>query len=118
MISLESSKGRVLEEVLTYLIRNAEFNRMLSLLADRNTEGSEIITTLFAVCNDFLIDGKSLTDDEIIRERNSSRHRRWPNGSNGCVATILFSRDTNAGGISHEIAKELAEQQYESFRII
>lgn len=51
-----------------------EFDRMLSLFADRSTEEAEIIATLFAAWNDFLIDGKSPTDEEIIREVRENWH--------------------------------------------
>ena len=46
----------------------AEFDRLLGLFADLNTEKAEIVATLFAAWNDFLIDGKTPTDDEIIHE--------------------------------------------------
>jgi type I restriction enzyme, S subunit len=52
-----------------------EFDRLLNLFADKSTEEAEIITTLFAAWNDFLIDGKSPTDDEIIHEVRENWHR-------------------------------------------
>lgn len=54
--------------------QKAEFDRMLSLFAERTTEEAEIIATLFAAWNDFLIDGKSPTDEEIIREVRENWH--------------------------------------------
>jgi type I restriction enzyme, S subunit len=52
----------------------AEFDRLLGLFADLNTEKAEIVATLFAAWNDFLIDGKTPTDDEIIREVRENWH--------------------------------------------
>jgi type I restriction enzyme S subunit len=54
--------------------QKAEFDRLLNLLADRSTEEAEIIATLFAAWNDFLIDGKTPTDDEIIHEVRENWH--------------------------------------------
>jgi type I restriction enzyme S subunit len=52
----------------------AEFDRLLGLFADLNTEKAEIVATLFAAWNDFLIDGKTPTDDEIIHEVRENWH--------------------------------------------
>jgi type I restriction enzyme S subunit len=46
----------------------SEFECALNLLAQRNTEESEIIATLFAAWNDLLLDGQSVSDEAIIRE--------------------------------------------------
>lgn len=46
----------------------AELDRMLKLFAGLSTEDAEIIATLFAAWNDFLIDGHTPDDAEVIRE--------------------------------------------------
>ena len=51
-----------------------ELDRVLTLFADRNTEEAEIIATLFAVWNDFLIDGISPDDAQIIKEVRENWH--------------------------------------------
>lgn len=43
-----------------------ELDRMLALLGGKPTEDVEIIATLFAVWNDFLIDGHSPSDEDIV----------------------------------------------------
>lgn len=48
--------------------RVAELDRVLKLFASLNTEDAEIIATLFAAWNDFLIDGHTPDDAEVIRE--------------------------------------------------
>jgi type I restriction enzyme S subunit len=52
----------------------AEFDRLIYALADKKTEEVEIIATLFAVWNDFLIDGTQPTDDQIIGEMRDNWH--------------------------------------------
>lgn len=54
--------------------QKTEFDRLLDLFSDKNTEEAEIITTLFAAWNDFLIDGKTPSDDEIIHEVRENWH--------------------------------------------
>jgi type I restriction enzyme S subunit len=54
--------------------QKAELDRLLSLFSKKSTEEVEIITTLFAAWNDALIDGHSLSDDEIIREVRENWH--------------------------------------------
>lgn len=51
-----------------------EFDRMLGLLSDKKTEEVEIIATLFAAWNDFLIDGHAPGDDEIVTEVREHWH--------------------------------------------
>lgn len=51
-----------------------EFDRLLGLLADKTTEEAEIIATLFAAWNDFLIDGNAPSDDEIVKEVRENWH--------------------------------------------
>ncbi|WP_047492326.1 restriction endonuclease subunit S [Terriglobus sp. TAA 43] len=64
------------EEAITVLgSQKAEFDRLLNLFADKKTEEAEIITTLFAAWNDFLIDGQIPTDDEVIHEVRENWHR-------------------------------------------
>lgn len=51
-----------------------ELDRMLKLFADKTTEEVEIIATLFAAWNDFLIDGRTPSDDEIVTEVRENWH--------------------------------------------
>ena len=51
-----------------------ELERLLALFTDKKTEEAEIVATLFAAWNDFLIDGKSPTDDEIVQEVRENWH--------------------------------------------
>jgi type I restriction enzyme S subunit len=75
--------------------QKTEFDRMLSLFADRSTEEAEIIATLFAAWNDFLIDGKSPTDEEIIREVRENWHQRKERFSASLLARWLGWMRTN-----------------------
>lgn len=67
-------KQKVAEAAAVLGKHKAEFDRLLGLFADLNTEKAEIVATLFAAWNDFLIDGKTPTDDEIIREVRENWH--------------------------------------------
>ena len=51
-----------------------EFDRLLDLLSGKKTEEVEIIATLFAAWNDFLIDGHAPSDDEIVTEVRENWH--------------------------------------------
>jgi len=51
-----------------------EFDRLLGLFTDKTTEEAEIITTLFAAWNDFLIDGYTPQDEEIVKEVRENWH--------------------------------------------
>jgi type I restriction enzyme S subunit len=51
-----------------------EFDRMLGLLSVKKTEEVEIIATLFAAWNDFLLDGHAPSDDEIVMEVRENWH--------------------------------------------
>lgn len=53
-----------------------EFDRLIYALADKKTEEVEIIATLFAVWNDFLIDGVQPTDTQIISDVRENWHER------------------------------------------
>lgn len=54
--------------------QRSEFDRLLDLFASKTTEDAEIIATLFAAWNDFLIDGHTPSDDEIIEEVRERWH--------------------------------------------
>ena len=54
--------------------QRAEFDHLIHALADKKTEEVEIIATLFAVWNDFLIDGTHPTDAQIIAETRENWH--------------------------------------------
>ncbi|MFP1872757.1 restriction endonuclease subunit S [Lonsdalea quercina] len=56
--------------------QKAEFDRLIYALADKKTEEVEIIATLFAVWNDFLIDGTQPTDEQIITDMRENWHER------------------------------------------
>lgn len=56
--------------------QQAEFDRLIYALADKKTEEVEIIATLFAVWNDFLIDGIQPTDKQIIADVRENWHER------------------------------------------
>ena len=56
--------------------QQTEFDRLIHALADKKTEEVEIIATLFAVWNDFLIDGACPTDAQIITEMRENWHTR------------------------------------------
>ena len=54
--------------------QKTEFDRLIYALADKKTEEVEIITTLFAVWNDFLIAGVQPTDAQIISDVRENWH--------------------------------------------
>ncbi|HDS1675469.1 TPA: restriction endonuclease subunit S [Stenotrophomonas maltophilia] len=54
--------------------QKAEFDRLIYVLADKKTEEVEILATLFAVWNDFLIDGVRPTDAQIISDVRENWH--------------------------------------------
>lgn len=56
--------------------QRAEFDRLIYALADKTTEEVEILATLFAVWNDFLIDGVQPTDAQIISDVRENWHER------------------------------------------
>lgn len=43
-------------------------DRLMSLVGDFDTRSLQIVATLYAAWNDFLIDGRSVTDDQIVNE--------------------------------------------------
>lgn len=47
--------------------RRAEVQAVIDLLRPMKTEQCEIVATLYAVWNDFLIDGKQPSDDEVVQ---------------------------------------------------
>ncbi len=63
-------------EVLMTTGQRTEFDRLIYALADKKTEEVEIIATLFAVWNDFLIDGVQPTDTQIISDVRENWHER------------------------------------------
>jgi len=56
--------------------QKSEFDRLIYALADKRTEEVEIIATLFAVWNDFLIDGVQPMDAQIISDVRENWHER------------------------------------------
>lgn len=56
--------------------QKTEFDRLIYALADKKTEEVEMIATLFAVWNDFLIDGVQPTDAQIISDVRENWHER------------------------------------------
>lgn len=79
---IEYRPGRGLAEQSTQAERlftvdqRKELDRLLALFSDRTTEEAEIIATLFAAWNDFLIDGHEPSDDEIVREVRENWHEK------------------------------------------
>jgi type I restriction enzyme S subunit len=63
-------------EALMSTGQQAEFDRLIYALADKKTEEVEAIATLFAVWNDFLIDGIQPTDEQIISDMRENWHER------------------------------------------
>lgn len=63
-------------EVLMTSVQKAEFDRLIYALVDKKTEEVEIIATLFAVWNDFLIDDVQPTDTQIISDVRENWHER------------------------------------------
>jgi type I restriction enzyme S subunit len=77
MVQYQSKIGmeaKIAEAVSVLGGRQTEFDRLLNLFQNKTTEEAEIIATLFAAWNDLLIDGKSPSDDEIIREVRENWH--------------------------------------------
>lgn len=70
------SKQAAKAETLMSPNQKAEFDRLIYALADKKTEEVEIIATLFAVWNDFLIDGVEPTDEKIISDVRENWHER------------------------------------------
>ncbi|MGB3424040.1 MAG: restriction endonuclease subunit S [Castellaniella sp.] len=56
--------------------QKTEFDRLIYALAGKTTEEVEIIATLFAVWNDFLIDGIQPSDEQIITDMRENWHER------------------------------------------
>ncbi|HCQ50237.1 MAG TPA: restriction endonuclease subunit S [Achromobacter sp.] len=54
--------------------QKTEFDHLIYAVADKKTEEVEIIATLFAVWNDFLIDGVQPTDEQIITDMRENWH--------------------------------------------
>jgi type I restriction enzyme S subunit len=77
MIQYQSKSGmeaKIAEAVSVLGGQQTEFDRLLHLFQNKTTEEAEIIATLFAAWNDLLIDGKSPSDDQIIREVRENWH--------------------------------------------
>jgi type I restriction enzyme S subunit len=77
MVEYQGKSGmeaKIAEAVSVLGGRQTEFDRLLNLFQRKTTEEAEIIATLFAAWNDLLIDGKSPSDDEIIREVRENWH--------------------------------------------
>ena len=51
-----------------------EMDRILDLMADMNTEQTEVVATLFAAWNDLLIDGLAPSDEAIVSEVRENWH--------------------------------------------
>jgi type I restriction enzyme, S subunit len=49
-------------------------DKLIQIFAGINTRRAEVITTLFAVWNDFLLDGIAPTDDQIVHEFRENWH--------------------------------------------
>lgn len=75
-------KGDALEEKASEAVaalpqsQRDELDRILKLLGGKPTEEIEIIATLFAVWNDFLIDGHSPSDEDIVTGFREQWHEK------------------------------------------
>jgi type I restriction enzyme S subunit len=56
--------------------QRTEFDRLIYALADKKTEEVQLIATLFAVWNDFLIEGAQPTDTQIMSDVRENWHER------------------------------------------
>ena len=56
--------------------RREELDRLIAIFGHRRTEIAEVVATLFAAWNDFLLDGHTPTDDEIVAELHTNWHER------------------------------------------
>ena len=74
--SLENSKGYKSYFDKYWGGYTEQLNQFLSLSKKFTTEQSEIIDTIYAVWNDFLIEGKTPSDDEIVDEVKNNWHER------------------------------------------
>lgn len=54
--------------------RRKEMDRLLNLIGQMKTERVEVLATVFAVWNDFLLDSQQPTDEQIIREVRERWH--------------------------------------------
>ena len=63
-------------ESLCSIQERKELDRLFELFADKNTEEAEIIATLYAAWNDFLIEGQAPEDEQIIKEVRENWHPR------------------------------------------
>lgn len=70
------SEAAARAEALMLPGQKTEFDRLIYALADKTTEEVEIIATLFAVWNDFLIVGGQPTDAQIIADFRENWHER------------------------------------------
>jgi type I restriction enzyme S subunit len=66
------SRAKAAETILGE--RREKMDRLLALMGRINTEQAEVLATVFAVWNDFLLDGGQPTDDAIIEEVRTNWH--------------------------------------------
>ncbi len=105
-------KTKAAEAIKVLGSQKAEFDRLLDLFADKSTEDAEIITTLFAAWNDFLIDGKAPTDDEIICEVRENWHH-----SKGRFSPALLKRWLNWMRRNHLVPRAHGPRTIQQFRL-
>ena len=53
---------------------NAEIERIIRIFDDFSTDQAEIIATLYGAWNDFIIDNKPFTDDDVVNEVLNNWH--------------------------------------------
>ncbi len=105
-------KTKAAEAITVLGNQKAEFDRLLNLFADKSTEEAEIIATLFAAWNDFLIDGKAPTDDEIICEVRENWHH-----SKGRFSPALLKRWLNWMRRNHLVPRAHGPRTIQQFRL-
>lgn len=74
--SLENSKGHKKYFDKYWGKHKEQLNDFLNMMKKLTTEQVEIIDTIYAVWNDFLIEGQKPSDDEIICEVKNNWHER------------------------------------------
>ena len=73
--ALENSKGYKPYFDKYWSKYEQNLNKFLSLANQFTTEQSEIVDTIYAVWNDFLIEGKNPSDNKIIHEVKTNWHK-------------------------------------------
>ncbi len=82
--------------------RKQAMDHLLRLLGKLDTEQAEVVTTLFAAWNDFLIDGRHPSDEEVIREVRENwqeTKKRFSDGRLQAALSWMRENDLTPNGI-------------------